>query len=137
MASPNASPTGTCTITASQLGDGAYEPAANVVKSITIKPAPAYFIGGLSLSEGTLSPAFSPTVTSYSASVSAATRYVNVRPIYTTPGLSFRVNGNNNVASGAASQLVLLAPGPNTITIWSTARTGERKVYRITVTRLS
>jgi hypothetical protein len=62
---------------------------------------------------------------------------VNIRPIYTAAGLSFRVNGNNNVASGAASQLVLLVPGPNTITIWSTARTGERKIYRIIVTRLS
>ena len=102
-----------------------------------VAAAPAFDIDGLSLSSGTLSPAFSPSVTSYSATISAATRYVNVRPIFTAAGLGFRVNGNNNVASGAASQLVLLAPGPNTITIWSTARTGERKVITITVTRLA
>jgi large repetitive protein len=102
-----------------------------------VAAAPAFEIDGLSLSSGTLSPAFSPSVTSYSATVSNKTLYVNVRPIFSAAGLGFRVNGNNNVASGAASQLVLLASGPNTITIWSTARTGERKVITITVNRLA
>ncbi len=70
---------------------------------------------GLSLSVGTLSPAFVTGTTSYTASVSNATSSVTITPTITGPG-SVTVN-NVPVASGNASGPITLAVNNNTITV--------------------
>ena len=78
----------------------------------------------LALSSGTLSPAFSPAVTSYTARVDNSTDNVIVSTS-TNPGATAVVTGGSN-----------LAVGDNTVTITVTAADGTTvKTYTVTVTR--
>ncbi len=78
----------------------------------------------LSLSSGTLSPAFSPSTTTYSTSVDNSVTSVTVNKT-TTPGA-------NAVVSGGSS----LAVGSNTVTVTVTSADGSvTKTYTITVNR--
>ena len=91
----------------------------------------------LSSSAGTISPAFSPTTTSYTASVPNSTASVTITPTVTDPTSTVTVNGNT-VASGTVSPAIPLSIGNNTITVLVTAQDGTTtKTYTIQVTRIS
>ncbi|NHZ41272.1 DUF4347 domain-containing protein [Massilia sp. CCM 8693] len=88
---------------------------------------------GLSLSNATLAPAFSPATTAYSASVGAATSSLTVTP--SAAAGSITVNGVA-VASGSASAPIALLTAANLITVVVTAQDGlSSKTYSISVTR--
>jgi len=90
----------------------------------------------LTLSSGTLAPAFSPDSTNYTAYVSNATTSITETPTVALAGTTVKVNGTT-VASGSASGSIPLAVGPNTITTVVTSPNGSMtKTYTVTVNRL-
>jgi len=89
----------------------------------------------LTISSGTLTPAFATGTTSYSASVTNTTTSVTVTPTTSDPTATVKVNGTA-VKSGSASGSIALAVGKNTITTVVTAQNGtSTDAYTITVTR--
>lgn len=91
-------------------------------------------LSGLALSGITLTPAFTPGTTSYSASV--------VNPISSTTVMASLVDGNAAMtvngaaaASGQASGAIPLNLGTNVIPIVVTAQDGTMRTYTVTVTR--
>lgn len=87
---------------------------------------------GLSLSAGTLTPAFSRNTTAYSTTVGNATTTITITP--TAVGdATIRVNGAV-VASGTPSQPIALAVGSNVISVTVDTPAGARS-YTVTVTR--
>lgn len=107
----------------------------NIIKSI---PAPSLssnnYLSGLTISQGTLTPAFDRNTTTYTAEVENATDSITVTPVKDSNWASLKVN-DKTVASGSASEAIKLAEGANTITIRVTAENGSTKDYTITVTR--
>ncbi len=107
----------------------------NTIKSI---PAPSLssnnYLSGLTISQGTLTPAFDRNTTAYTAEVENATDSITVTPVKDSNWASLKVN-DKTVASGSASEAIKLAEGANTITIRVTAENGSTKDYTITVTR--
>ena len=100
-------------------------------------PSTIATLSALSLSSGTLTPAFAALTTSYTASVPNATASVTMTPTVTDPTATVKVNGTT-VASGAASGAISLLVGPNTITTVVTAQDGTTtKTYTVIVTRIS
>jgi len=92
-------------------------------------------LAGLTVSPGSLSPAFSSGTTNYTASVFNTVTTVTVTPSTTDPNATVTVNGTA-VTSGTASGPIALAEGLNTITIVVTAQDGTTtKTYTLTVTR--
>lgn len=93
-------------------------------------------LSGLTISSGTLSPAFAPGTLAYTDVVTNATSSVTVAPTLADAGASVKVNGNT-VASGTASAAIALAVGNgNVINVVVTAQDGiTTKSYSITVTR--
>ncbi len=84
---------------------------------------------------GSLSPVFSPAVTSYTESVANSVQSITFTPTTTVNTATVKVNGIT-VASGTASSPISLAVGPNTITGVVTAQNGTSiKTYTVTVTR--
>lgn len=83
----------------------------------------------LYLSSGTLSPAFSPYVTNYSARVDYSVSSLVVFPTAADSRSAVYVNG------GAAGRPVNLDVGSNTIFVTVSAADGGFEVYTITVTR--
>jgi alpha-tubulin suppressor-like RCC1 family protein len=93
-------------------------------------------LAGLSLNEGVLSPAFSPEVTTYAASVQNTAANVIVTPVAENTTSTITVNGVV-VASGNASAPLNLAVGNNTLIVVVTpAGAAFTKTYTVTVTRL-
>ncbi len=93
------------------------------------------YLSNLTISTGTLTPAFAQATASYTASVSNATTSVTVTPTLNNPHGSLTVNGTA-VTSGTASAAIPLSVGANTITTYVTAQDGAtHKTYTITVTR--
>lgn len=91
----------------------------------------------LTLSSGSLTPAFSPTTTSYTASVPYSLTSLTVTPTKLHANASIKVNGTT-VASGSASGAIALAVGPNVINTVVTAQDGTTtQTYAVTVTRAS
>ncbi|WKY48993.1 cadherin-like beta sandwich domain-containing protein [Eubacteriaceae bacterium ES3] len=87
-------------------------------------------LSGLTLSEGTLSPAFAKTTTAYTATVENAVDSLTVTPTSTDSGTDVTVNGND------ASVPVNLSVGTNTITVVVTGSDGvTTRTYTIEVTR--
>ncbi|MDR2663644.1 MAG: Mu-like prophage major head subunit gpT family protein [Treponema sp.] len=80
----------------------------------------------LTVSAGTLSPAFDPAVTSYAVNVAATVSSITVTGTPAESGAG--VSANNGAAQS-------LATGPNVITITVTAQNGAVKTYTVTVTR--
>lgn len=116
-----------------QISTGTYISAVSITCSGAV--AADATLSGLTLSAGTLSPAFSAGTTSYAAAVSNSTASVVVRPTATASNSTITVNGAA-VASGADSAAINLAVGANTIAVVSTASDGQTsKSYSITVTR--
>lgn len=78
----------------------------------------------LELAPGTLSPAFDPSVTEYSASVSADTTWLAVTARPADSSAQAFVEGHSS-----------LKPGDNTVTVTVTAGDGSKKLYTVRVTR--
>jgi len=92
-------------------------------------------LSALSLSSGTISPAFKSTIVSYLASVANTVTSLTVTPAATVNTATMTVNGTT-VVSGTASAAIPLNVGPNTITTMVTAADGvTTKAYTVTVTR--
>ena len=115
-------------------GDGTTQTNYTVAVTRALAPSTDAKLAGLSLSSGTLSPAFSAGVTSYSASVSNATTSLTVTPTVNDAAATVSVNGTP-VASGAASGALALAVGSNVLTTTVTAEDGSANTYTVTVTR--
>jgi hypothetical protein len=86
--------------------------------SLTRLPSSNANLGGLGLSAGTLTPAFS-AATNYTASVGFATKSITLTPnvAQADATIEMRANGGNyvSVASGTASSALALSVGKNTI----------------------
>src|SRR5262249_37767526 len=97
-------------------------------------------LSALSLSGGTLTPAFSSGTTSYTSTVANAFATVTVTPTAAdaTAAIRARCNGAEYVLvpSGSASNPMSLNVGTNTIDVQVTAQDNTtQKVYSISVTR--
>jgi hypothetical protein len=91
----------------------------------------------LSLSSGSLSPAFASGTTSYTASVGNTVSSITIAPSVKDAGAKVKVNGVA-VNSGSASAAINLNVGVNIITILVTAENGtSTSTYTVTVTRSS
>ncbi|MBB6672965.1 cadherin-like beta sandwich domain-containing protein [Cohnella nanjingensis] len=91
-------------------------------------------LSNLTISQGTLSPAFASGTTTYTASVGNSAASLDVTPTVADGTATVKVNGSS-VSSGNAKN-VALAVGPNTINVLVTAQDGTtQQSYTITVTR--
>jgi gliding motility-associated-like protein len=108
----------------------------NKTYTITVTRAPSANnnLANISLSTGTLSPAFAQATTTYTASVGNAITSVQLTPTTAVNTATVKVNGVT-VASGSASTAIPLLVGPNVITTVVTAQNGVTKSYAVTVTR--
>lgn len=93
-------------------------------------------LSNLTISAGTLSPAFATGTQTYTASVGYATTSVLLTPTAADATVTIKVNGLK-VASGAAAGPIPLATGINTINTVVTAESGLTKTYTVTITRTS
>ena len=91
-------------------------------------------LSNLTISQGTLTPAFTPGVTDYTDAVPNSVTSVTVTPTAADAGSSITVNGAP-VTSGTPSGSIALSVGLNTITIIVTAPSSATKTYTILVTR--
>ncbi len=92
-------------------------------------------LSSLSASSGTLSPAFSSGVNTYTTSVANNVSSLTVTPTASDANSSVKVN-STAVTSGSASGNIPLMVGTNTITVEVTAQDGTTKnTYTTTVTR--
>lgn len=90
---------------------------------------------GLILSNGSLSPSFTPATVTYTASVSNNVSSITVTPTSLEPNASILVN-QIQVTSGNASNDISLEIGSNVIAIEVTGTDGKtKKNYTLTVTR--
>jgi len=95
----------------------------------------AALLGTLSLSPGSLAPAFKTTTTSYSANVGGNILSMTVTPRNADGVASLKVNGTP-VVSGMPSQSISLVTGANTINIAVTSQDNTlTKIYTVTVTK--
>ncbi len=92
-------------------------------------------LSNFTISSGTLTPVFSPSTTSYTASVANRVTSLTVTPTTNQANATVTVNGTL-VASGNASGAITLNVGSNTITTVVTAQDGiTTNTYTIIVTR--
>ena len=92
-------------------------------------------LSGLTLSAGTLAPAFARDSLSYTATVANSIDSLTVTPTSNHNGTTITVNGTS-VSSGSASSAISLSVGENTITIVVAAEDGiTTKTYTVTVGR--
>ncbi|WP_145948486.1 Ig-like domain-containing protein [Paenibacillus sp. Y412MC10] len=112
------------------LGEGVTK--SNPYTVDTVLPSAA--LSHLTISSGTLSPAFVPETTSYTANVPYAVSSIKVNATMKDNSATMTVNGSP-VASGQPSQDILLNVGVNPITIIVTAKDLSTKTYTISVTR--
>ncbi len=90
-------------------------------------------LNDLSLSNGTLTPAFHIAGTSYTATVAAAIGTVTVTPTAVFAGATITVN-SATVASAAASAAITLTSGANSVTIQVRSADGTAtRLYTVTV----
>ena len=147
------------TITVSVTGDTTEEPDETVVVTLS-NPTNAIFsrsaatingtgtivdddrvlssdssLSSLVLSAGELSPSFSSSTLSYTATVDRSVERLTVTPTATSTGVSgIRVN-SQRVSSGSASGSIDLSFGENTISVLVLAENLAYRVYQIVVTR--
>ena len=118
--------------------DGTTTQTYTVTVTRAAAPAPASTVATLSnltLSAGTLTPAFASGTNSYTANVGNTTSSLTVAPVTTDATSTVMVNGST-VASGSASQAIVLSVGNNTISTIVTAQDGTTtQTYTVTVTR--
>ena len=98
-------------------------------------------LSGLSLSAGTLAPAFAANVTGYTATVGHGVETITVRPATTDTSAAVAYLDENDATladadTGATGQQVALSVGANTINVQVTAQDGiTRQTYTVVVTR--
>ena len=106
--------------------------AADISKTVTItddEPTPNpkssdATLKGLTVSSGSLSPAFNPSTESYKVSVGNDVTKIDVSALTNDPNAKVSISGNNN-----------LSVGKNNIIVQVTAEDGSKKTYTIEVTR--
>ena len=106
--------------------------------TVVVSRAPSSIatLANLTISQGTLSPAFDPATTGYTASLPNSVTGITETPTFTDPNATITVNGTP-VISGTASAIILLAVGPNTVTTVVTAQDGTTThTYTVVVARL-
>jgi hypothetical protein len=108
----------------------------------TISPGTNADLSGLTLSSGTLSPAFASGTTAYTASVSNGTTSITVTPTRAQANATIEVRVNTGtyaaVTSGSPSAALALNLGSNTVDVRVTAQDGTtQKTYTVTVTRMA
>ena len=92
-------------------------------------------LSALTLSAGTLTPAFASATTTYRAAVEDTVSSVTVTPTATGDAATITVDGTAT-ASGRASAAISLSPGDNAIAVVVTAEDGTTtEAYMVTVTR--
>ncbi|KQY94362.1 hypothetical protein ASD24_02030 [Paenibacillus sp. Root52] len=91
-------------------------------------------LGGLTLSSGTLSPAFASEKEVYDVEVEDTINNITITATTDDSNATFTVNGDV-VTSGQASNPISLNAESNSITIVVTAANGQTKTYTIHVTR--
>ena len=105
--------------------------------TVTREPSANANLAALSFSAGTLSPAFSPAITSYSETVGNNVSSITITPLAGEASATITVNGNT-VISGSVSGGIALNVGPNTITTIVTAEDGTTtKTYTVNILRAS
>jgi hypothetical protein len=98
-------------------------------------PTPDASLRALTISAGTLTPAFDSAKTSYAVAVTTGTASITVTPTATSSGSTIVVNGAV-VASGAASADIPLPVGTTTILVVVTDLDGiTARTYTLTVVR--
>ncbi len=114
-------------------------PASNLILYAIWEDIPALsgnaHLNSLAISTGTLTPAFDPAKTAYSASVGSSISSINVTPATADSKATVTVNGTGVASENAMS--VSLSTADNIITVVVTAENGTAKTYRITVNRAS
>lgn len=98
-------------------------------------PPTSPYLSGLTLSSGTLEPAFSKNIYSYSATVKNSTSSITITPTAEDSTVSITVN-SQAVTSGQSSQAIGLNIGDNTVNVVVSAD-GNQKMYSINVVRAS
>jgi hypothetical protein len=110
-------------------------PAVYTPNSFTL----AADLSAMALSVGTLSPAFFPNTTTYTASVSGSTTSIIVTPTRADANATIQVRVNAGtyatVTSGSPSSALSLNVGANPIDVRVTAQDLTTKTYTLTVTR--
>ncbi len=91
-------------------------------------------LAGLSVSEGTLNPAFSSLIDRYQVDVPTETSRLSVTAVASDSGATIAVN-SSPVDSGTSSPSIDLNLGNNIISIEVTAINGLTAIYQITVNR--
>ena len=91
-------------------------------------------LSNLTISAGTLTPAFTSGTLGYTASVPNATTTITETPTVADATATVKVNGTA-VVSGSASAPISLNVGDNVITTVVTAQNGTTRTYTVTVTR--
>ena len=94
-------------------------------------------LSGLTISDGTLTPAFDPSRTAYTATVAYSVASVTVTPTVNESNATVAVNGSG-VTSGSPSQAISLTAGQSTnVNVVVTAQDGvTTTTYTIAVSRL-
>ncbi len=101
----------------------------------TVTPSSDATLSNLIISSGTLTPSFTASNISYTASINNSASTVTVTPTVNQANATVKVNGTA-VNSGTASGNINMAVGANTITVAVTAQdTTTVKTYTIVVTR--
>ncbi|MCU0781771.1 MAG: cadherin-like beta sandwich domain-containing protein, partial [Akkermansiaceae bacterium] len=102
----------------------------------TFTTGSASSLAGLVASQGTLTPAFSPTVFDYHLTVPAEAASILFTPTASDPAAAIRLD-TTAVPSGTATAALPLSAGVNAFAITVTAATGpDTLTYRIAVVRL-
>lgn len=101
--------------------------------SLEIKESSNADLENLVLSEGTLTPSFSPEITEYTIAVGNGVTEIEITPSKADSTASIELNGKP-IASGS-SKTVPLVVGENTIMIDVIAQDGTKKPYKVVVIR--
>ncbi|MBU1345422.1 MAG: autotransporter domain-containing protein [Alphaproteobacteria bacterium] len=110
--------------------------SATATSSFNVALSTDSTLAGLTLSEASLSPAFSASTTVYSASVANSVAAITLVPTVSESNARVSVNGSN-VASGGSSGPISLVVGANPVIVTVTAQSGAASTYTITINRLS
>ncbi|WKL47487.1 MBG domain-containing protein [Flavobacterium pectinovorum] len=102
--------------------------------TLTVTASSNAGLGDLTISEGTLSPAFAEGTKDYTATVPNDIKNITVTPTTADAAATVTVNGKE-VPSGTASENIPLEVGKNKITTIITAQDGTINTYTIIVTR--
>ncbi len=91
-------------------------------------------LAALTVSAGTLSPAFAPDTTAYAVATVNATTETTVTALLADSSARLTINGQT-VPSGQPSSPIQLQIGDNTVTIVVTAQDGTTRTYTVRITR--